>query len=142
MDNRLVIGIDPGKTTGVALLNKETSELIELHSMTFWSTMNYCILSAAATVVVEVPETRAIWSGRNAAGKAKLKVAANVGGTIREAELLVEGLELAGKIVRQVPPRGKIDHATFCKRTGWDEKKRTNNHNRDAGMLAYLWRER
>ncbi len=138
MDHRLVIGIDPGKTTGLALLNKETNELLELHSTNFWEAMNYCILSAAATVVVEVPQTRAIWSGKGTAGKAKLKVAANVGGTIREAELLVEGLEIAGKIVRQVHPIGKLNKAKFNKLTGWTGG--SNEHTRDAGRLAYQWR--
>lgn len=140
MDHRLVIGIDPGKTTGLALLNKETEELLELHSFNFWSAMNFCMLSAAATVVVEVPETRAIWSGKGTTGKAKLKVASNVGGTIREAELLVEGLELAGKTVVQVHPLGKLPAEQFKRLTGWSGS--SNEHTRDAGRLAYQWRKK
>ena len=138
MYSNLVIGIDPGKTTGVALLDKKKGELLELKSMTFWSAMNYCILSSAATVIVEVPETRAVWSGGNATGKAKIKVATNVGGTIREAELMVEGLELAGKKVIRVHPIGKLDAEQFNRMTGWTGS--SNEHTRDAGRMAFQWR--
>lgn len=63
------------------------------------------------------------------------KIARNVGQVTREAQLLVEGLKRLGYTVVEVKPQGKKNQAEFKRITGW--QKRTNAHERDAGMMAF-----
>lgn len=122
------IGIDPGVHTGLAVA--EDGKLIRLETLDFW--VSYHIVCGlidehgSLRVVIEVPKTKANWHGSAAAH--------NVGRVCREAELLADGLELAGAQIERVHPPGKMDAATFTRITGWTG--RTNEHQRDAGMLA------
>ena len=58
--------------------------------------------------------------------------------TKRVLKCLNDGLELAGVQVERVRQPGKVDAATFARITGWTG--RTNEHQRDAGMLAITTR--
>lgn len=122
------IGIDPGVHTGFAVA--EDGKLVRLQTLDFWQAYHTaCVLigeHGSLRVVIEVPKTKANWHGATAAH--------NVGRVCREAELLADGLELAGAQVQRVHPSGKVDAATFARITGW--VGRTNEHQRDAGMLA------
>ena len=128
----LIVGIDPGKTTGVALYNETTDTLLELHSMDFWSAFNYAVMSPALTICVEVPSTRAVFHAPSANIKATQRTATHVGGVIREAELMADGLEKSGKKVIRINPQGKMPHEKFCRLTGWTG--RSNEHTRDAAL--------
>lgn len=77
-------------------------------------------------VVIEVSKVKVNWHGPAAAH--------DVGAVRRESMLLADGLELAGAQVERVHPPGKVDAVTFARITGWTG--RTNEHQRDAGMLA------
>ena len=124
-----VIGIDPGKRTGLAIVRD--GYLRSLYTIDFWSTYDM-LASFSATdikVVIEVPHNKKNWHGVGAA--------VAVGGVIREAQLLADGVERLGFSVTRVHPTGrgkKMKHAEFCKLTGW--KGRTNEHARDAALLA------
>lgn len=132
------IGIDPGVHTGFAVA--EDGKLIRLETLDFWTAyQKVCGLieyyrfhdeDSTLRVVIEVPKTKANWHGPTAAH--------NVGRVCREAELLADGLELAGAQVERVHPPGGVDAAVFAQVTGWT--KRTNEHNRIAGMLAITTR--
>ena len=138
--NKYVIAIDPGVTTGMALYNTETDEIEKLWSSTFWKAVDFCILHEADVIVVEVPSTKNAFNAQKGfSPRAMLKIAVNVGEVIREASLLAEGLGMAGKTVIQVAPRGKLSHELFVEKTGW-AGGRTNQHCRDAGILAYQGR--
>lgn len=122
------IGIDPGVHTGLAVA--EDGKLVRLETLNFWKVYHIvCGLideHGSLRVAIEVPSTKANWHGPTAAH--------NVGRVCREAELLADGLELAGAQVQRVHPPGKVNAATFARITGWTG--RTNEHQRDAGMLA------
>jgi len=122
------IGIDPGVNTGLAVA--EDGKLVRLETLDFWKVYHIvCGLideHSSLRVVIEVPKTKVNWHGS--------KAAHDVGRVCREAELLADGLELAGAQVERVHPSGKVDAATFARITGW--KGLTNPHKRDAGMLA------
>lgn len=125
-----VVGVDPGKETGVALVSDGVLEFID--TVDFWTV--YLMLGSSfnpqdTRVVVEVPYNNKNWHGNGAA--------VAVGGVIRESRLLADGIELLGFDVTRVHPTGrgkKMKHKEFCELTGW--RGRTNKHTRDAALLA------
>jgi predicted RNase H-like nuclease (RuvC/YqgF family) len=127
------IGIDPGVHTGFAVA--EDGKLTRLETLDFWKV--YHIVSGlidehgSLCVIIEVPKTKANWHNPAAAH--------NVGRVCREAELLACGLELIGAQVERVHPKGKVDAVAFARITKW--KGRTNEHQRDAGMLVITARK-
>lgn len=148
INRKLTIGIDPGKKTGLAAWDGTNGVFHFLTTVDFWGA--YDIIKSADVssdftveqVVIEVPSTTAIFAGQRGSKWARnrhttAKAGADVGGVVREAHLLAEGLERLGLVVTRRHPIGKVDHTSFCHRTGFSGK-RTNEHSRDAGMLAYL----
>ncbi|MCP4277705.1 MAG: hypothetical protein GY779_15265 [Gammaproteobacteria bacterium] len=132
------IGIDPGKNTGFALYGIPEAKLLIVDSMDFWRVYNAVLrykTNDLSRVVVEVPATKHVWHKDAANTKAMQRQAVNVGGVIREAELMADGLEYLGYPVVRVHPRGKVDRERFIKYTGWTD--RCNEHARDAAMLCY-----
>lgn len=132
------IGIDPGKETGFAVYSIHQRKLVGLRTLDFWEAYSQVLafkLIEVSRVVVEVPDTKHVWQQIPKGTKAIQRQAVNVGGVIREAQLLAEGLNRAGYNVVQVNPRGKRTHAEFCKFTGWG--KPTNQHCRDAALLCW-----
>lgn len=122
------IGIDPGIHTGFAVA--EGGKLVRLQTLDFWKVYHIvCGLideHGSLRVVIEVSKVKVNWHGP--------KAAHDVGAVRRESMLLADGLELAGAQVERVHPPGGVDAAVFAQITGWT--KRTNEHNRIAGMLA------
>lgn len=127
------IGIDPGNNTGFAVWNEQESRFQVIETVDFWSAYGkvgtYPI--DETMVVVEVPRGKNNWTGDT-----QQITTLNVGGVIREANLLAEGLRRKGYSVKEVHPRGKVDADGFKRLTGY--QGRTNEHNRDAGMLAMI----
>lgn len=133
---KLSIGIDPGKTTGLAIA--ENGVLQSLESTDFWGAfytvkhfIEICKYNADfekdVLVVIEVPTTKANWHGAGASH--------NVGRVCRESELLAEGIKRLGATVITQHPQGKLNQKQFARITGWT--KRTNQHCRDAAMMVY-----
>lgn len=124
-----VIGIDPGTKTGMAIYDKKSRSLIDVWITDFWGAYG-TILAAKEPidkVIIEVPRCKKNWQGAGAA--------IDVGGIVREAKLLADGIEKLGIVVVRVHPQGKHDAAYVKKLTGWP--KRTNEHTRDAIMLCW-----
>ena len=137
-----VIGIDPGKNTGFAVFDKKLGKMAVVKSADFWGVFGmvqtYPVNSTK--VVIEVANTLKVWSeGKSGISLSKIKTAskvgANVGGVRREAQLMSEGLKRLGYMVKEVHPRGKVDADKFKRVTGYTG--RTNEHSRDAGMMAF-----
>jgi hypothetical protein len=135
-----IIGIDPGKSTGFAVYDMRSSQLSLCDTLDFWGAVGkldtLCLKSAENyRVVIELPKTKAVWHVGAKTQAAKNRTAVNVGSVIREAELIVDWLDLNGVDYETVPPRGKMDAAMFKRITGW--QGRTSQHARDAGILAW-----
>ena len=140
---KLFIGIDPGKTTGMALW-VPGDKLLRLHSGSFWE-IYYDVLQydkECTVIVVEDPnKNRPVFPRHGASKKEIIKIAQNVGMNKRDAQLLIEGFRLEGYTVVQVKPRGskysrgKMDAKQFSAMTGY--KGSSNQHNRDAALLVY-----
>lgn len=123
------IGIDPGKDTGFAIA--VGGKIKELQTLTFWDAyLKVRELQADGTeleVFIEVPNTKKNWHVQEAAH--------DVGRVCREAELLADGIEALEVKVTRIHPQGKIKADYFKRVTGY--QGRTNQHQRDAGMLVY-----
>lgn len=132
-----VIGIDPGKRTGIAL--SVDGKLTEVFETDFWGAIRQIDSFPYAAVVVELPVSKHVWHN-GAVNKAAIqRTGVNVGSCIREAELLIA--YLGSNKDRQViieKPAGKVNSASFKALTGWNKK--TNQHMRDAGVMAHKYR--
>jgi hypothetical protein len=131
----LVIGIDPGVTTGLAIWDGEGQKLIEVGSMGVVGAMMKVQLKQQSgrlhSVVFEDARLRT-WFG--AKGREALQGAGSIK---RDCQIWVEWLEYLGCAYRAVSPQGKgakIDAEHFKRLTKW--AGRTNEHARDAAMLV------
>lgn len=135
--SRYIIGIDPGKNTGFGVWDAKLEKFSYLGTIDFWTAVD--LLRAydprdVIRVIVELPQTKHVWHGSKNVATAQ-RTGVNVGGALREAELLAEFCSRRGLSIITKPPAGKIDAAKFRDLTGY--KGATNEHTRDAGMLAY-----
>lgn len=137
------LGVDPGLSTGFAAYNRKEKKLVEINTLSFWSlywhvVQNYAVFDCK--IYVELTKSVRVFNRhtQSANGKQAVlnKIAMNAGGVVREAELLIEGLRLAGFTVVECPATGKDWTDEFLRRvTGYD--KRTSQHARDAVSLCW-----
>ena len=133
-----VIGIDPGKNTGIAIYDRETRKLTDVYSDCFWGAIfgiEQLDKIHEIIVITELPQSKTVWHKDANSRGAIERTAVNVGSVIREAELIIEylGISKIQTVIQR--PQGKVNAKQFKKITGWD--RRTNQHGRDAGMLCY-----
>jgi len=127
----IIIGIDPGRQTGVATV---TDGKMELRTMNPFDAYAHILDLHQAWIVdkciIEVPNTKANFhSGRSHTQSVNIGMAYGLAVNMADA---IEGLLI--RTIR-VHPRGKVDAKAFARLTGY--AGRTNQHERDAGMLAY-----
>jgi len=132
-----IIGLDPGKSTGYAEYNGEEWTV---GLMDFWRVVDSVVVynPSETAVIVELPSTKAVWHGKGQNSRAMARTGVNVGSVIREAELLVERFISLGYTVVTVHPKGKKTALYVKALTGY--KGRTNEHTRDAILLAWNYR--
>ena len=135
--NRFIVGIDPGKTTGVGIFDRVYRQLIELHSTHFWGAYDMCAFyeNTIALVIVELADTKNVWHDPSGNVKKQLRTGVNVGSVLRESELMINGLIRLELRVARVNPAAKKNAKQFNQLTGW--AKGSNQHERDAGLLCY-----
>lgn len=135
MINR-VIGIDPGKNTGLAEYDGSWC----VFKTTFWGAVDEVLFFAPeeTAVIVELPRSKHVWHGKGQNSKAMARTGVNVGSVVREAELLAERFIAFGYTVVTVHPKGKTTASHVKALTGYEG--RTNQHTRDAIMLAWSYR--
>ncbi len=126
------IGIDPGKNTGLAII--ENGKLIDLITTNFWGAIEIINNNLASKIFIERPVNDHIHHGY-LTPRSLGSIGVDVGRVMREAELLIEFCRKNRIAHKVMAPNRKIDHETFCKITGWE--MRTNQHQRDAAMLVW-----
>ena len=132
----LMIGIDPGVHTGVAVWDMERRELIAVCSTGMFGAtgivQRHHNEGHMHSVVFEDARLRK-WFGSK--GREALQGAGSIK---RECQLWAEWLAAVGCSYRAVSPHSKgpkLDAAQFARLTGWPG--RTNEHGRDAAMLVF-----
>jgi hypothetical protein len=149
----LVVGIDPGASTGVAVYSRRLGRLTLVKTRDFWSAYDFIQALGAEVgvegleVVVEVPKVAGGFSLYHRfkegaehvkEGGPRQKVAASIGANAREGTLLIQRLRDEGYLAYAVtPPRRdkKWDRDALGEETGWWEV--TSEHGRDAARVAW-----
>jgi len=141
-ENAVIMGIDPGVKTGIALY--QGGKLCELRTI---APVDYeRVLLDIQPVLVVVEDSRpikALFTGIRLSHKAQVKVARNVGAidclcSIIFALCARHEIEIEALSPKEKGP--KLDAVTFCRKTGYTGK--SNEHGRDAGMVAWRFRHR
>jgi hypothetical protein len=153
-----VIGIDPGKSTGLAMFERKKGSLSwheseqgmtwHLQTFSFWQAVKHLADIQLETpdqlpkVFIEDPNLVKPTFHRKLGGESMRsyqarmnKISQNVGMNKRDAQLLIDWLSLRGWDYYPVPPRkaAKVAAEQFKKLTGYS--KRSSQHARDAAML-------
>jgi hypothetical protein len=134
-----VLGIDPGKATGLATY--AGGKLLALETCTPGELVEAITRIAPALVVFEDSRLQSPTWGRGVSRAALLKVARNVGQIDGWCALIVEACAKHGIPAHAISPKGKgrkVDADRFHAITGW--AARCNQHERDAAMVAWPFR--
>jgi hypothetical protein len=136
----MIIGIDPGANTGVAIYHD--GKLSELRTM---NALKLCawIPGASPTLVIleDSTLTSHIFTAPGVAHRAALKVARNIGEVDAYCKIIKQVCGDLGIAYRSISPKDKgkkIDAKEFERITGWAGK--SNQHERDAAMVAWRFR--
>lgn len=137
----LILGMDPGADTGVA--HYTDGKLTHLQTITPVELERFIRAAGAARVVFEDSrlETR-LWNARSkGAYGAALATARSVGQVDAWCSLITAICADLGIPAHSISPAAKgakVDAAAFGRITGWT--KRCNQHERDAAMVAWQYR--
>lgn len=139
----VIVGIDPGVNTGVAIGSHEDPTLpIIFQTLDFWGVYDKVAKYNPdhTGIVIEVANAKRVMylrvDGNSDAGRVRENMAAKIGSNRREAELLASRFEAMGfPVVRVTPTRTKWDADELKRRTGITA--RTNEHVRDAIRLVW-----
>lgn len=150
---RVLIGIDPGKQTGVAIYDPEAGALLFCRALSFWNAALGLLqghtlrdvftgdfdpdASAVACAVIEDARRVGLYHRhRSLQGQRRDAAARSVGEIDAQTRLWTEFFALLGiPVVTVEPTRKKWDAETFQQITGFEGP--TNEHARDAARLVW-----
>lgn len=134
----MIIGIDPDLTaSGVATL---TAQGLHVQTLSFVQLVKYIEQQKPKLkkVVIEagwlIPKSS--WHFSKSKVQAE-RIAKNVGQNHATGQLLEQAIQDLGVTVELRKPIGKRTHEQFVRITGFTQKKRTNQEERDAGLLVW-----
>ena len=131
----ILIGIDPGKKTGVAVTIY--GKLEYLYTIDFWMCYDFITTGYRTDQTeIHIEDTSDLPIFHKGMNKRSMgEIGRRVGSVCREAELLNIGFSRLGYtvIMHRNKKTSKIDSETFKRLTGW--KGRSNQHERDAVCL-------
>lgn len=131
----LMIGIDPGTTTGLALYDSEENRLLKVESGSLIAMYHlFLTWNKKKVVLVRIEDARKRkWFGSQSNTKAQ-----GAGSVKRDSKIWEEVCmyhDIPFEMVHPIKGATKWDAKTFKKVTGWSG--RTNGNARDAAMLVY-----
>lgn len=135
MTKYIILGIDPGVKTGLAMWNKQEKKMIAIYSSGILMIMK-AVLSVPPGILIKIRMEDA--RKRKWFGKTQREVLQGAGSIKRDCQIWEEFFllhELPYELVAPKNNKTKRDAKLFSNMTGW--KSRTNEHERDAAMLVY-----
>lgn len=135
----IVVGIDPGASTGVAVF--QDGALWKLETIAPHQIAGYLAAGRPGRVVFEDSRLTSFMFTTVKSRAAALKMARNIGEIDAWCRLITSLCEVAGIPAHGISPQGKgkkLNAAQFAAATGWT--KDSNQHTRDAAMVAYPYR--
>lgn len=149
-EERLLIGIDPGSSTGICIIKCDTREIRSLRTLDFWATFNLFQrslppLNLVSQVYIEQPSMIKAFYGRHVkqlteAGSkvpSRDRMVWNCGENAREATLLGSGLRNLGYTVFDCRPVGRKKWTSEQFQEIMNYPDRSNQHVRDAAFLVH-----
>lgn len=130
----LIIGIDPGVRTGIAIWSRRTKQYTQITTLPHHYATQLVASIKDLKIFIRFEDARL----RKWFGKSGPEVQQGAGSVKRDSQLWQEWCEMNNIPFEAVAPkdnRTKLDAATFKTWTGW--KASTNEHGRDAAMLVY-----
>jgi hypothetical protein len=140
--NKLSIGIDCGEKTGIGIFDRETGRLVCLHTTDFFGVAGFLETfksSDELKIFVEVPAKFIYARNSRQSGAVRDKHAINIGGNIREAELMAKHLRREGFDVTEVAPVRQTKWTAEQFQRIMNSDLKTNQHERDAARIAYFY---
>ena len=134
----ILIGIDPGVNTGLAIWDTVTRELVDVQTMQIHTALE--LVKGDARLYGE-GNLRVIFEDARMRGNSGAKSAAmaqGAGSVKRDCKIWEDFLTNLGVSWQAVSPKtkgAKVSAEYFRKLTGWEG--RTSEHARDAAMLVY-----
>lgn len=144
---KYLIGIDPGRNTGICVYSQTDNKIVELSTFTnFWYLVKYFDgignmypLGIQFKFILEDPQLNdpVFISGRHGLStRQMLKVAQDVGRNKEQAYLLIEYMKIQTRnFITVQPTQSKWKPEYFQRLTGWEGK--SNEHTRDAARLVW-----
>lgn len=141
-----MMGIDPGEHTGVALYEAgQLKALSEVQPVDIQQTLQDHASMVALVVFEDSRLESAVWTSTGPL-PVRLNMARKVGQVDGWCKLIEATCAKLGIPCYGIPPKaksgsrtgGKVDPTEFKRMTGW--KGRSNEHTRDAAMVAWMWR--
>ena len=141
----IILGIDPGQSTGVATFID--GRLVKLETIQPHRLPELIRLTGAVRVIFEDSRLQShLFSGHKPGAGAlsapqKLKIARNVGQVDAWCSLITAACADLGIVAHGISPKGKgakLNAAQFAALTGWTDK--SNEHTRDAAVVAWRYR--
>lgn len=129
----IVIGIDPGTNTGIAIWNLESKAFELIQTMPIHKAMYFVDISKLdlKAVIIEDARLRKFFGGKDMTAQAQ-----GAGSIKRDCSIWEDYLtDLEIPFIMRHPENTKMSENVFKKITGWD--KRTSNHARDAAMIVF-----
>lgn len=135
MKHEILIGIDPGTTTGFAVYDRQDKQLVALESGSLIQIYHRLLpYTKIAGVLVRIEDARLRkWYGKDSYGKMQ-----GAGSIKRDSAIWEEICQFHGvdyEMIHPVKGATKLDADTFEKVTKW--KGQTNEHKRDSAMIVY-----
>lgn len=130
----IVIGIDPGVHTGIAVYNQKTKAFEEVKTLALHDAFELVLSYKSILAMVRVEDARLrTWFGKNAAEK--IQGAGSVKRDCKAWEDFLTAKDIPFQMVKPGSAKTKIHEKYFKQLTGWD--KSSSVHSRDAGMLVW-----
>ncbi len=139
MSSQVILGIDPGQHTGIAVFTG--GKLETLHTISPHQIPEFLRESGAKRVIFEDSRLTSFVFTTVKSRPAALKMARNVGQVDALCSLIVAVCGDLGIACHGISPAGKgakLDAKAFARMTGW--LAASNSHCRDAAMVAWPYR--